>query len=102
MALSRLLQENINHCISTQDLLLQSMALWLSNIAVVAEPYFVPPRDDWVDDLNFLVTPISSAAAGTPSLMAARFRKLDTVGYTSSRTVAEFHNSFAELRVVVM
>nr|XP_049704761.1 uncharacterized protein LOC126056279 [Helicoverpa armigera] len=39
------------------------MAQWSINIAVVAEPYFVLPRDDWVKDLSGSVTIISSAAA---------------------------------------
>ncbi|XP_046976479.1 uncharacterized protein LOC124542592 [Vanessa cardui] len=56
MALSRLLQANINHCARAQDLLLQSMAQWswivCLDVAAVADPYFVPPRDDWVCDDN--------------------------------------------------
>ena len=108
----RFLQANINHCACAQDLLLQSMAQWLINIAVVAEPYFVLPREDWVADLSGSVTIVSSAAAGTPTLegvrrgrgcVAARFGEIVVVGvyFSPSRTLAEFHNSLAELSVVV-
>nr|XP_049706964.1 uncharacterized protein LOC126056825 [Helicoverpa armigera] len=88
------------------------MAQWSINIAVVAEPYFVLPRDDWVKDLSGSVTIISSAAAGTPSLegvksgrgcVAARFGEIVVVGvyFSPNRTLAEFHNSLLELSVVV-
>ncbi|CAK1579721.1 unnamed protein product [Parnassius mnemosyne] len=107
------LQANINHCACAQDLLLQSMAQWSINIAVVAEPYSVWPRKDWVADLNGSVAIISSAAAGTPTLegvrrgqgcVAARFGEFVVVGvyFSPNRSLAELHNSLAELRAVVV
>ncbi|CAK1595939.1 unnamed protein product [Parnassius mnemosyne] len=107
------LQANINHCACAQDLLLQSMAQWSINIAVVAEPYFVWPRKDWVADLNGSVAIISSAAAGTPTLegvrrgqgcVAARFGEFIVVGvyFSPNRSLAELHISLAELRAVVV
>ncbi|CAK1585622.1 unnamed protein product [Parnassius mnemosyne] len=107
------LQANINHCACAQDLLLQSMAQWSINIAVVAEPYFVWPRKDWLADLNGSVAIISSAAAGTPTLegvrrgqgcVAARFGDFVVVGvyFSPNRSLAELHNSLAELRAVVV
>ncbi|CAK1600725.1 unnamed protein product [Parnassius mnemosyne] len=107
------LQANINHCACAQDLLLQSMAQWSINIAVVAEPYSVWPRKDWVADLNGSVAIISSAAAGTPTLegvrggqgcVAARLREFVVVGvyFSPNRSLAELHNSLAELRAVVV
>ncbi|KLV34219.1 hypothetical protein AB894_15215 [Piscirickettsia salmonis] len=109
----RLLQANINHCAAAQDLLLQSMAQWSINVAVVSEPYFVPPRDHWVADLDGSVTIISSAAAGTPTLesaqrgrgcVAARFGEIAVVGvyFSPNRTLVEFHNSLRELVDVVV
>ena len=109
----RFLQVNINHCAAAQDLLLQSMAQWLINVAVVAEPYFVVPRNDWVADLDGSVTLISSAAAGTPLLdlvkrgrgiVAARFGEIAVVGvyFSPNRTLAEFQDSLSELGDVVV
>lgn len=46
----RLLQVNLNHCAQAQDLLIQSMAQWSIEVAVVAEPYRVPARKDWIGD----------------------------------------------------
>ena len=107
------LQANANHCAAAQDLLLQSMAQWSINIAVVAEPYYVPPRDDWVADLDGSVAIIASAAAGTPSLenvhrgrgcVAARFGEIVVVGvYLSpNRSLVDLHDSLLELSVVVV
>lgn len=67
MATPRLLQANLNHCARAQDLLDQSLAQWSINVAVVAEPYFVPPGDAWVSDACCSVAIFSCAAAGTPS-----------------------------------
>ncbi|XP_037301890.1 uncharacterized protein LOC119192156 [Manduca sexta] len=113
MAPLRFLQANINHCARAQDLLLQSMARWSINIAVVSEPYFVPPRNDWVEDLSGSVAIIASAAAGTlthervkrgQGCVAARFGGIVVVGcyFSPSRTLAEFHNSLRELSDVVV
>ncbi|XP_037296666.1 uncharacterized protein LOC119189940 [Manduca sexta] len=115
LALPLLLLEraNINHCARAQDLLLQSMARWSINIAVVSEPYFVPPRNDWVEDLSGSVAIIASAAAGTlthervkrgQGCVAARFGGIVVVGcyFSPSRTLAEFHNSLRELSDVVV
>ncbi|CAK1587747.1 unnamed protein product [Parnassius mnemosyne] len=89
------------------------MAQWSINIAVVAEPYFVWPKKDWVADLNGSVAIIPSAAAGTPTLegvrrgqgcVAARFGEFVVVGvyFSPNRSLAELHNSLAELRAVVV
>lgn len=42
------LQGNLNHCARAQDLLMQVMAEWGLALAVVAEPYVVPPLPNWV------------------------------------------------------
>ncbi|XP_061385255.1 uncharacterized protein LOC133320635 [Danaus plexippus] len=112
MAPLRILQANINHCAAAQDLLLQSMAEWSINVAVVSEPYFVPPNDHWVVDLDDSVTIISSATNGTPTLerpqrsrgcVAARFGDIAVVGvyFSPNRSLSEFHNSLRDLVNVV-
>lgn len=55
------LQANIGHPARAQDLLVQSMAEWSIQIAIVTEPYFVPSRDNWVGDHDDLVTFIRAA-----------------------------------------
>jgi len=51
MGSNRLIQSNVNHAPSAQDLLLQTMAERGVEIAVVAEPHRVPPdRSDWASD----------------------------------------------------
>lgn len=75
------LQANLNHSAGAQDLLLQTMAEWLIEVAVVSEPYFVPPRDNWVADVDGLVTIISSVVNGAlPLTVVARGR-----GYVAVR-----------------
>lgn len=56
------LQANINHCARAQDLVIQSMAQWLINIVAISEPYFIPPRDNWVGDVEGLVCIHSQSA----------------------------------------
>lgn len=98
----RLLQANINHSANAQDLLLQSMAEWLIHVAVVSEPYFVPPdNSNWVGDIDGLVTIISSVAAGTlpfsivargSGYVAVRWRDIVIIGvyFSPNRSLAEF------------
>lgn len=38
----RVMQVNLNHCAAAQDLLIANMAQWEVDLAVVAEPYYVP------------------------------------------------------------
>ena len=96
-----LLQANINHCAAAQDLLVQSMAQWLIEVAVAAEPYFVPPSEDWLGDTDGSVAIVLSRAAGPPPLslvvrgrgyVAARWRKCLLIGvyFSPNRTLAEF------------
>ncbi|XP_045541436.1 uncharacterized protein LOC123722921 [Papilio machaon] len=59
------LQANINHCARAQDLLLQSMAEWSSHVAVVAEPYLIPNRDNWTGDEEELVALVLSRTSGS-------------------------------------
>lgn len=66
----RFLQANLNHCAAAQDLLLQSMAQWLIEMVIVSEPYFVPPRDNWVEDVDGLVAIVSSPSIGALTVVA--------------------------------
>lgn len=62
----RFLQGNLNHCARAQDLLVQSLAQWSIHVAVIAEPYSVPPRDNWVGDRDGLAAIITQVTAGSP------------------------------------
>lgn len=48
----RFIQGNLNHCAQAQDLLVQTIAQWSIDVGIVAEPYRVPARNDWVGDVN--------------------------------------------------
>ena len=53
MALAgRILQSNLNHSARAQDLLVQTMAEWNIELAILAEPYRVPDSTDWIGDLG--------------------------------------------------
>lgn len=64
----RLLQANINHCAGAQDLLMQSLAEWNIELAVVSEPYTVPNRHNWLGDILDSVTIVGGTAINAPSL----------------------------------
>lgn len=46
----RIVQVNLNHCAKAHDLLSQSMAQWLSTVAVICEPLLssVPSTSEWI------------------------------------------------------
>ncbi|XP_026727799.1 uncharacterized protein LOC113493949 [Trichoplusia ni] len=103
------LQANINHSARAQDLLMQSMAEWLINIAIVAEPYYVPPRDNWAGDEEGLVALISS---GSPPMenksrgrgfVASHVGDLLVVGvyFSPNRQLAEFEEFLGRLGTFV-
>lgn len=46
----------MNHSARAQDLLAQHLAEWDIDLAVVAEPYYVPPRNNWKGDASGTVT----------------------------------------------
>lgn len=64
----RFLQANLNHCARAQDLLVQSLAQWQIHVAVVAEPYRVPPYAGWAGDDSGTAAIITRTAAGAPAL----------------------------------
>ncbi|XP_013161430.1 PREDICTED: uncharacterized protein LOC106113211 [Papilio xuthus] len=74
---------NLNHCARAQDLLVQSVAEWSVQIAVVSEPYFVPDRDDWLSDKDEVVALFVPRSPSSPSFGGVRRGR----GYVSA-TVA--------------
>lgn len=97
----RFLQANINHAARAQDLFLQSMVEWQIEMAVVAEPYFVPPRDNWVGDVDGLVVIVSSGVTGIPppvvvargrGYVAVEWRETILIGvyFSPNRSLVEF------------
>jgi hypothetical protein len=51
----RLLQTNLNHCVETQDLWVQSLAANDFGLDVAAEPWRVPESSNWYSDIAGLV-----------------------------------------------
>lgn len=50
--LGHILQGNINHSAGAQDLMIQTLAEWDANLAIIAEPYRVLESPDWVSDID--------------------------------------------------
>nr|XP_049691667.1 uncharacterized protein LOC126053518 [Helicoverpa armigera]XP_049704749.1 uncharacterized protein LOC126056273 [Helicoverpa armigera]XP_049706070.1 uncharacterized protein LOC126056578 [Helicoverpa armigera] len=100
------LQGNINHCARAQDLLLQSMAEWSIDVAVVAEPYFIPARDNWLGCADGLVAIIGGTLTD-PSRgrgwVAAVSGGIVIVGayFSPNKSLADFEGFLVELGAVV-
>ncbi|XP_026328173.1 uncharacterized protein LOC113236356, partial [Hyposmocoma kahamanoa] len=84
------------------------MAEWLIQVAVIAEPYFVPPRDNWASDKEDTVTIISQTSAGSPPLenvargngcVAAALGEIVVVGvyFSPNKPLSEFERFLVEL-----
>lgn len=95
------LQTNLNHAAGAQDLLLQSMAEWSIDIAVAAEPYFVPSRSNWVADTEGLVAVIGGSACYSsglqlkergPGYVAVQWGDMVVFGvyFSPNKSLAEF------------
>lgn len=104
----KVLQVNLNHSASAQDLLCQSMAEWLIQIAVVAEPYFVPDRVSWIGDLDGVVALIVQVAESSPCFerikkgkgcVAALIEGVVIVGayFSPNKTLEEFEVFLSEV-----
>ncbi|KAL0895255.1 hypothetical protein ABMA27_011409 [Loxostege sticticalis] len=107
----KFLQANINHSARAQDLLFQSMAQWLIDVVVVAEPYFVPPADNWVSDRDGLVALISSASSSPPlnvvrghGFASALVGGIVVIGvyFSPNRPLHEFENFMTEVEALVL
>ncbi|KAJ0172319.1 hypothetical protein K1T71_012292 [Dendrolimus kikuchii] len=105
-------QGNLNHCAAAQDLLVQSLAQWGIQLAVVAEPYYVPPRSDWAGDLDGSVAIIVRTAAACPPLadvvrgrgyVAATIGEIVVLGgyFSPNRRLADFEGWIEEVGTVV-
>ncbi|XP_039762050.1 uncharacterized protein LOC120635182, partial [Pararge aegeria] len=108
----RFLQANINHCARAQDLLFQSLAERLINVAVVAEPYYVPSGNEWVGDRDGLVAIVSRSAVGSPAFgqavkgrgfVAAFIRDVLVVGayFSPNRALVEFEQFLVEIGALI-
>ncbi|XP_063628224.1 uncharacterized protein LOC134805506 [Cydia splendana] len=108
----QVLQANLNHCARAQDLLFQSMAQWLINIAVIAEPYTVPARAEWVGDLDSTVALVSRSATSSPpfqgvvrghGFVAATYEKIAVVGayFSPNDSLANFEQFLVEVGAIV-
>jgi hypothetical protein len=61
-----MIQGNLNHCRSAQDLMTQTMAEWQVDVGIFAEQYFIPDR--WFGDLDGLVAVFSRTSSVYPPL----------------------------------
>ncbi|XP_026746947.1 uncharacterized protein LOC113508189 [Trichoplusia ni] len=97
---------NINHSARAQDLLLQTMAEWSIDVAVVAEPYFVPARDNWLGCADGSVAIIGGTLID-PSRgrgwVAAVSDGIAVVGayFSPNKSLADFEGFLVELGAVV-
>ncbi|KAL0809907.1 hypothetical protein ABMA28_010766 [Loxostege sticticalis] len=92
MALLKALQVNVKHATAAQDILLQHIAEWSVDVAIVPEPYWfksaywVPPdRDNWVADSKGLAAVIVSSGqlelvAKWSGFVVAKWRGMLVVG----------------------
>nr|XP_053603821.1 uncharacterized protein LOC128671397 [Plodia interpunctella] len=87
------LQANLNHSARAQDLLLQSMAEWDLDVAVVAEPYAVPSLPHWAGDLDGLVAIVARPGAAPPLAIKKRGNGFVVAGQTKGRGEMECSGS---------
>lgn len=101
------LQTNLNHCAQAQDLLMQALAQWRIDVAVAAEPYFVPPSHPcWAGDLDDSVAIVVRSSGGPPlsveergsGYVVAKWREYAVVGtyFSPNKTAAELE-AFVDL-----
>ncbi|KAL4705429.1 hypothetical protein ACJJTC_002267 [Scirpophaga incertulas] len=65
-----LLQGNINHSAAAQDLLCATAVEWRAGLAIVAEPYYVPPQsDNWLQSTDGTAAIVRVGAGSSPSLV---------------------------------
>lgn len=108
----RFLQVNTNHCARAQDLLYQSLAEWSVHVGVVSEPYFIPPRDNWIGDQSGGVAIVLQASEAVPSVDRVE-RGVAFVGallggmmiiavyFSPNRSIADFETFLAQLDALI-
>lgn len=106
----RILQGNLNHAGRAQDVLIQFMAEKGIELAVVAEPYFIPNQPRWVGDRDGLVgivggfdTPPLSVRTRGQGFVAINWRDLVIVGtyFSPNKSIADFENYLVQLGQVI-
>ncbi|XP_061704168.1 uncharacterized protein LOC133515612, partial [Cydia pomonella] len=109
---TRILQANLNRSAKAQDLLAQSLAEWQIGVGIIAEPYSVPPRDNWAGDLDRLAAIVTNSSAGPLPLhrvekghgyVAAWIGDTMVVGayFSPNRSLAEFEQFLVEVGSVI-
>lgn len=104
----RFLQANVNHSAVAQHLLWHNMAEWDIDIAVVAEPYRVPPGPLWMGDVEGRVAIVGKSGPGAHPLsllergrgfVAALWGETVVVGgyFSPSRTRRDFEQYLEEV-----
>lgn len=108
----RILQANLNHCAGAQDLFTQSIAQWSIDIAVAAEPYYVPSNVNWVGDTEGLIALVRSASLSStlltlkergPGYVAAKWGEITLIGvyFSPNKPLDEFEAYIDRLGQVV-
>ncbi|XP_041984091.1 uncharacterized protein LOC121736777 [Aricia agestis] len=94
-------ESNLNHCAQAQDLWVQAILERRVDVAVVAEPYRVLARDDWIGDVDSsvavvlgsnIVPPSSGNTTRGQGFVVVGLRALTVVGvyFSPNRPLAEF------------
>ncbi|XP_026327594.1 uncharacterized protein LOC113235887 [Hyposmocoma kahamanoa] len=105
------LQVNPNHCARAQDLFVQSMPQWSVDVAVAADPYYVPRHSNWAGDMDGVVVIVTPSAApplvvkerGAGYVVAVCGGGVAVVGvyFSLNRPMAEFEPFLLRLSSVV-
>ncbi|XP_041969323.1 uncharacterized protein LOC121726158 [Aricia agestis] len=108
----RFLQGNLNHCAAAQDLWVQVLLQWEIDVGIIAEPYRVLDRSDWVGDVDSLVAivfgpkivpPSSRNAIRGRGFVVAILGTLTVVGvyFSPNKPIVEFEALLLQLTAVV-
>ncbi|XP_041981665.1 uncharacterized protein LOC121735065 [Aricia agestis] len=105
-------QGNLNHCAQAQDLWVQALLQWEIDVAVIAEPYRVLERGDWLGDVNSsvalvfgpkIVPPSSRNSIRGRGFVVAILGTLTVVGvyFSPNRPIVELEALLLRLTAVV-
>jgi hypothetical protein len=111
----RILQGNLNHSSGAQNVFAQSLLEWSIDIAVMAEPYFVPsspPNPYWVSDSLGLVVVVSSSQGNVapPTILdkcagfvSVLWEGMVFIGvyFSPNKTISEFESFLDQLTIAV-
>jgi hypothetical protein len=106
------LQTNANHSARAQDLVTQVMAEWGVSVAVVAEPWCVPPQPNWAGASDGSVAIIVPAVGNFPTLVlvdrgpgyvAAKWESMVIVGtyFSPNKPLIDFERHLESLGRVI-